>query len=72
MRLLLLSCPLLIFWFSKLGYLLVSITMKKGESSATISGAGKKKAAVEKKGKRASHHIRIGKDFDSKTSKLCD
>jgi len=46
--------------------------MKKGETSVMISGTGKGKAAVEEKGKRASHHIRIGMDFDRKTSKLHD
>ena len=39
--------------------------------SATISGAGDGKSAVEK-GKRASHHTRIVMDFDLKTSKLRD
>ena len=47
---LLLSCPLLIFWFSKLGCLLVSIAMKKIEMSATISGTGDRKAAVKERG----------------------
>ena len=69
---LLLSYPLLIFWFSELGCLLVSIAMKKGETSATISGAGEGKVAVEEKRKRASHRSRIGMDFDPKTSKLRD
>jgi len=39
--------------------------------SATISGAGDEKSAVEK-GKRASDRTRIGIDFDPKTSKLRD
>jgi len=56
---LLLSCPLLIFLFSELDCLIVSITMKKGETSATISGAGDEKAVMEEKGKRASHCTRI-------------
>jgi len=46
--------------------------MKKGETSATISGAGKEKAAVEEKGQRASYHTRIRMDFDPKTSKPCN
>ena len=47
--------------------------MKKGEKSAMMSSVGDGKAAVEEeKGKRASHHTRIGMDFDPKTSKLCD
>ena len=40
--------------------------------SAMISGTGKGKAAVEEKGKRSSHRIRIEMDFDPKTSKLRD
>ena len=62
----------MIFWFSDLGCFLISIAIKKGETSATISGVGKGKAVVEEKWKRASHHIRIGMDFDPKTSKLRD
>ena len=46
--------------------------MKKGETSSMISDAGKGKAIMEEKGKRASHRIRIGMDFDPKTSKFCD
>jgi len=44
--------------------------MKKGEKSGTVGGAGKGKAGAEEKGKRASHHTRIGMDFDPKTSRL--
>ena len=64
--------PLPIFWFSGLGCLLVFIAMKKGETFAKISGAGKGEAVVEKKGKRASHCTRIRMDFDPKASKLGD
>jgi len=39
--------------------------MKKEEMSATISGVGDGKFAVEEKGKRAFYRIRIGMDFDS-------
>ena len=46
--------------------------MKKGETSVTISSAGKGKVAVEEKGKRASHHSKIKMDFEPKISKLCD
>ena len=46
--------------------------MKKGETSATISGVGDGKTAVEEKGKRASYHTKIGMDFDPKTFKLRD
>ena len=37
-----------------------------------ISGASKGKAMVEEKGKRTSHRIRIGMNFDPKTSNLRD
>ena len=37
-----------------------------------ISGAGNGKAAVEEKGKRASHRTRIEMYFDPKTFKLRD
>jgi len=46
--------------------------MKKGETSAMISGTGKRKVVMEEKGKRASHRIRIRMDFNPKTSKLRD
>ena len=40
--------------------------------SATISGVGDGKFAVEEKRKRASQYTRTGMDFNPKTSKLCD
>ena len=46
--------------------------MKKGDTSATISGAGDGKTAVEEKRKRASHRIRIRMYFNPKTFKLRD
>ena len=44
--------------------------MKKGETSSMIIDAGDGKAAVEEKGNRSSHHIKVGMDFDPKTFKL--
>ena len=70
--LLLLSFPLLIFSFLDPSCLLISVIMKKGEISATISGVGTVKAAVEEKAKRASHCMRIEMDSDPKTSKPRD
>jgi len=46
--------------------------VKKREKFATISSVGKGKAAMEEKRKGASHHTRIGIDFDQKISKLRD
>jgi len=46
--------------------------MKKGEKSNPSDGSDKGKTIVEEKGKRTSHRIRIGMDFDIKTSKLRD
>ena len=62
----------MIFWFSDLSRFLISVTMKKGDKSDTVSGAGKGKAAVEENGKRASHRAKIRMDFDPKTFKLHD
>jgi len=44
--------------------------MKKGEKIGPSDSADKRKSTVENKGKRTSHHTRIGMDFDPKTSKL--
>jgi len=46
--------------------------MKKGEKYGPSGGADKGKSTTEEKGKRASRCIRIGMDFDPKTSKLRD
>ena len=45
--------------------------MKKGEKYATISGADREKAAMEK-GKKTSHRTKIRMNSDPKTSKLND
>ena len=68
--LLFLPCLLLIIWFPDLSRFSHSCCVKKGEKSDTVGGAGKGKAAVEEKGKRASHRTRIRMNFDTKTSKL--
>ena len=63
-----------LFWScgSQISAVFLFMSMKKGERSDTVNGAGKRKATVEEKGKRASHRTRIGMDFDPKTSKLRD
>jgi len=46
--------------------------MKKGEKSGSSDRLDIEKSITEEKGKRTSHRIRIGVDFDPKTSKLRD
>ena len=45
--------------------------MKESKFSA-VSGVGKGKAKKEEKGKRSHFCIRIGLDFDPKTTRLCN